>query len=192
MGWIDLFRRSSPAVPDPALFNDPLALETDWVPLTSRGASFRTTTLTANGARLTYRQSAGLWAFGLLFVLVGGASVVDGGSWRLLGFLFVAVGLFVLWPRTRSFDGHEHECRLGRRVIPFGEIHALQIIGKQVHGDEMTYRSYELNLVLRDGSRANVVGHGNLEAVRGDAREISACIGCKLWDGTRARSKPVG
>ena len=44
--------------------------------------------------------------------------------------------------------------------------------------------SYELNVVLQDGSRRNVVDHGNLDALRADARELAMFLVVPLWDAT--------
>ena len=49
-------------------------------------------------------------------------------------------------------------------------------------GDKSRYYSYELNLVLEDGSRLNVIDHGNVEAIRADAQKLAAFLGKPLWD----------
>jgi len=46
------------------------------------------------------------------------------------------------------------------------------------------FTSYELNLVLKDGSRRNLVDHGNLPALRDDARELAGFLIVPLWDAT--------
>jgi hypothetical protein len=51
-----------------------------------------------------------------------------------------------------------------------------------VSGNKSSYYSYELNLVLDDGSRINVVDHGNLERLRSDAQTLSQFLGKPVWD----------
>ncbi len=50
---------------------------------------------------------------------------------------------------------------------------ALQLLSEFVSGSKSTYYSYELNLILNDGSCINVVDHGNRERLRGDASTLS-------------------
>jgi hypothetical protein len=42
--------------------------------------------------------------------------------------------------------------------------------------------SYELNLVLKDGSRLNAIDHGNQQALRADSQTIATFINKPLWD----------
>jgi hypothetical protein len=53
-----------------------------------------------------------------------------------------------------------------------------------VTGNKNSYYSYELNLVLDDGSRINVVDHGNLDRLRSDAQTLSRFLDKPVWDAT--------
>ena len=64
------------------------------------------------------------------------------------------------------------------------EIHALQLISEFCRSDKSSYYSYELNLVLKDARRINVVDHGNQEQLREDARTLSAFLEAPVWDAT--------
>jgi len=64
------------------------------------------------------------------------------------------------------------------------EIHALQIIKEYVSGDKSSYYSYEINLVLNDASRINVVDHGKLQQIREDAEKLSQFLKKPVWDAT--------
>ena len=44
--------------------------------------------------------------------------------------------------------------------------------------------NYELNLVLKDGERINVVDHGNLKKIQDDANTLSNFLGKPVWDAT--------
>ncbi len=54
------------------------------------------------------------------------------------------------------------------------DIHALQLV--------RGYRSFELNVVSADGSRSNVVNHGDGTSLRADAERLAAFLGKPLWD----------
>ncbi len=57
---------------DPSVFDDPVALETEWVPVASGGASFRTHQLVRPSAnRIEFAPTLGAKAFYLLFLLIG-------------------------------------------------------------------------------------------------------------------------
>ena len=76
-----------------------------------------------------------------------------------------------------------------RVCAPLGEAIGLQILSEYVvsrdcDGDSHRFHSYELNLVLTDGSRANIVDHGNLKALRNDAAMVSEFLGVPVWDAT--------
>ncbi len=61
-------------------------------------------------------------------------------------------------------------------------IHALQLISEYCRSDKSSYYSYELNLVLDDGSRINVVDHGNKAKLREDAERLASVLGKPVWD----------
>lgn len=68
--------------------------------------------------------------------------------------------------------------------MSFSNVYAIQLIKEFVRGDRKSYWSYEFNLVLKDGERINIVDHGNLKQIQGDAQTLQRLMGCKLWDGT--------
>lgn len=71
-------------------------------------------------------------------------------------------------------------------TVRLSQIHALQIISESVSkSNNKSYRSYELNLILKDASRLNVIDHGKVTKVRGDADKLSAFLGIPVWDISR-------
>ena len=63
------------------------------------------------------------------------------------------------------------------------QIHALQLIGELVSiNKRSTFRSYELNLILKTGERINIADHGNLVAIRKDANILSEFLETPVWD----------
>lgn len=61
------------------------------------------------------------------------------------------------------------------------KVHALQLISEYVRGDKSSYYSYELNLVLKDGERINVIDHGDRSAIQRDAQALAGFLGKPLW-----------
>ena len=68
-------------------------------------------------------------------------------------------------------------------VISLSQIHAIQIIPEWVSGKN-SFVSYEINIVLKDFSRHNIVDHGNIKKIREDAEKISMFLGVRMWDVT--------
>lgn len=66
--------------------------------------------------------------------------------------------------------------------MELNRIHAIQLIGKRPELKCITFILYEMNLVLEDATRLNVIAHGDLEAMREDALALSEFLGKPLWD----------
>lgn len=64
----------------------------------------------------------------------------------------------------------------------FRNIHAIQIIKEYVRSDKTRFYSYELNLVLKDKTRLNILDHGNLNSIKQDAKIISETLWIPVWD----------
>ncbi len=60
-------------------------------------------------------------------------------------------------------------------------IHALQLISECVKSDKKSYDSYELNIVLQDGRRINIVDHGKKDEMEEDAETLSTFLGKPVW-----------
>jgi len=58
---------------------------------------------------------------------------------------------------------------------------AIQLLGETIQSDDRNYNSFELNLVLTDGTRKNVVDHGNLPTLIKDARILSEFLAVPIW-----------
>jgi hypothetical protein len=64
------------------------------------------------------------------------------------------------------------------------QVHALQLISEYCRESKSSFHSYELNLVLKNGQRINVVDHGNKDRLRDDAASLSAFLQKPVWDAT--------
>ena len=115
----------------------------------------------------------------------------------LFGLIFFGVGSFmfywfakpVIFDRTKGmyWKGWKAPQRyLAQNIVKessrIGNIHAIQIIPEYIRSDKSSYYSYELNLVLKDGSRMNVIDHGNALKIQEDAKILSEFLGVPVWD----------
>lgn len=114
-----------------------------------------------------------------------------------MGLLFSAIGVGMFYSALipAVFDiGHGYFCKSRqkpermidpsklKRYAELKRVHALQIISEYIKTKKSSYYSYELNLVLDDGSRLNVVDHGNQSALQADARTLAEFLKKPLWD----------
>jgi hypothetical protein len=150
----------------------------------------------------------GLFAIGMgVKMIVNGAPATPKGLLALpilFGSIFAAVGGGLLRAGTKTivFDRMKNIYWKGRGTPPdvvtpatpnacdLSRIHALQIISEYCRGNKSSYFSYELNVILDDASRMNVVDHGNYKALTEDAQKLTLWLGKPLWDAVASRSTP--
>ncbi len=147
--------------------------------------------------------------FGLLGLVLPIALFIEGGmqQWSMIGFaalfggVFLGVGLLMLnlitIPRVFDlFHGVFYKARkkpvnnMNPSIIKktsltkLNEVEAIQIIRERIRSKNSTYYSYEINLVLADASRVNVIDHGKHQAVIEDAETLANALSVPLWDGS--------
>jgi hypothetical protein len=61
------------------------------------------------------------------------------------------------------------------------DIHAIQLLERYCN-DSGLYYSYELNLVLKDGKRLNVMDHSRRAHIRSDAQRLGQFLKVPIWD----------
>ena len=138
---------------------------------------FSAATLSSGGAVFSMASALPV-LFGLVFATAGGCM------------LYFGAAPIVFDKRSGAFwKGRKAPYEVINRAAlkhftELEEIHALQLISEYCRSDKSSYYSYELNLVLRDGRRINVVDHGNQERLREDARTLSAFLEAPVWDAT--------
>jgi hypothetical protein len=197
---------------DPQRFGDPMALQIDWSPLARGGSTFRTHTLDgSNPQRWVFKMSHGGLLFCAVFITMG-LGIFTASFWqddnaivmRLFGAVFAAAGFAMGWAMSAPtvFDRHRGYYCKGRKqpentfdrsklinYTQLDRIHALQLIAElvtQSQKNKSKYLSYELNLVLIDGTRLNVIDHGDHARIRADALKLADFLGTPLWDATQA------
>lgn len=199
---------------DPSVFNDSIALETQWTPLKGGGSNFQTHNLiTVNYTRVEFKSTPGAKMFSFVFMAfgvgipawIGYNTVHKTGQLSqsgmlfivLFGLLFFGIGSYlfyrfakpVIFDRTKGMYWKGWKAPKGylaqdsiKEGSSIGNIHALQILAEFVRSDKSSYYSYELNLVLKDGSRMNVIDHGSSLKIREDAKVLSEFLGVPVWD----------
>ena len=188
-------------------FNDKLALEISWTPVVKRGAIFcaqsARTEKDTNGTTITFRTAFGVYLYCLSFVAVAlffplivlilvlsaGADLAEMAIFmpHFLFFLLFSggVGLMLLCSFRRRecrFDKLEGKLSRGEVVYGLSGFCAIQLIRRYVGGSRLSYYSYEMNLIRRDGTRVNVVVHGNLRLIRKDADLLGQYLEIPVWD----------
>lgn len=87
----------------------------------------------------------------------------------------------------RVFAGSMAPMPFARRdgEIPFGDVQGLQLLAKRsgvpAGGQSIPMTLYQLNLVLKDRTRRNVMAHGDLPAMEADAQTLASRLGVPLW-----------
>ena len=69
-----------------------------------------------------------------------------------------------------------------KQYAEFDRIHAIQLLSEYCRGNKTSYHSYELNLVLENGERINVVDHGNKNKLVEDAQTLATFLEKPLWN----------
>ena len=116
----------------------------------------------------------------------------------VFGLIFTSAGVLLFYFGTKRvvFD-MQHGCfwkgkipddeliyaTANELLMPFKEIHSIQLISEHLSDSDSSYYSYEMNLVSKDGVRTNVIDHGNLEKIREDASTLSEFLDVPVWDG---------
>jgi len=207
-----LFAKKAPF--DPAVLNDPLALQTAWTPADKGGASFRTHRLVSvRPYRMEFRPTAGFLLFGAVFIFMGSGAVflsivfaVHSRTFPagliaifpiLIGLVFVLIGGWLIHTGSAPIiiDKEEKAVWKGRKsprevfnaselknYTEIKNIHALQLISEYCSDSDSSYTSYELNLVLADGRRINLVDHGNRKKLIADAQTLAKFLAVPLWN----------
>jgi hypothetical protein len=116
----------------------------------------------------------------------------------LVSLFFMAGGCCLLYFCTTPvvFDKHKGAFWKGRKApaevsdrkklkcfAELADIHALQIVDEWCE-ERTSYMNYQLNLVLKDGSRLNVFENKKRNKIQEAANAISKFLGKPVWDAT--------
>ena len=196
---------------DPATLNDPVALSTEWHPLKPGGANFRTHQLKEiSSYRIAFVMSITFKAMSILFFLFGLGILmvflllIPGDNYLTmekiipssLGFIFMLVGYFIYRYGNRPivFDkqlGYFWKGKKSPRMVlniseikhhaEIRQIHAVQVLSEYIKSSKRPYTSYEVNLVLKNGERLNVIDHGDRKKIQEDAQKVADFLEVPVW-----------
>lgn len=110
----------------------------------------------------------------------------------IFGTVFSCVGIYFMlhFLRPRVFNKNSNFYYKGftrnpdrskKNYASLNRIVALQIIGETITDDDGDYKSFELNIVLDDASRLNVIDHGNLNTIIDDTEILSDFLNAPIW-----------
>ena len=134
---------------------------------------------------LGFRSDLDAWFMIFLPFLVGGVFTVAGGFMLYHG----AAPIVFDKQRGEYWKGRASPADAGahravKQHARLDRIHALQMVAELCTSDDSSYYSYELNLVLKDATRLNVIDHGRLDELRRDADALARFLDKPLWDAT--------
>ena len=175
-------------------YGDERAARTNWTPLKSPSANFNTHNLhISKTGQHAFKPTWGFLWFGFTFVIMGLIFytivyfAAPYGEWlALLPLIFVIAGLFEL---KNSWTPIRVDTSSGKFVLGWGkddfvrleDITSLQLLPVRISRTRI--KSFQLNLVLTDGSRKNIVSFfGRAKAVNA-AQQLAEHLSVSLWNG---------
>jgi hypothetical protein len=191
--------------------HDPFAKEIEWTPLMRGGASFGTHTILINSqGNLEFKASLfskllpaffigiGLFMESITLIVIIGTGTFNNGMIIpfLMSSIFVIGWIYAYSNYTKPvvFDrqnGYYYKGKpkmnywmlnpTDKNIIPLSSIYAIQIITERVSTKNSSFLSYEINLVLDDKRRINIVDHGNIERIQADSKQLSEYLGVPVW-----------
>ncbi|RZS93619.1 hypothetical protein EV197_2199 [Aquimarina brevivitae] len=197
-------------VEDSAQFDDPsfdtVAQQTSWNPLHPGGSNFVSHKLKKiDSNRIKVKKTGTMNIIGWTFLLIGfnyiffeflfayQTDLLFMQGWlkniQLFfksGGIFFIIGLFFVlrWGQNSVFDKNMQQFKKGGQQISFSNIYAIQLLTEFVQGNSQggsSYYSYELNLVLNNGERINVMDHGSPTHIEQDAIVLADFLKIPIW-----------
>lgn len=191
--------------------DDPLAAKISWSPANPGGTNFKAQKMIQTDQQIVITKTIGALLFALVFAIPGFVALLIGSPYffisgeLFLGFfmlvwggMFGGVGFFVLhkgkkftldkakgiYFRGQAFDDFGNDDRSQQGYLK--DIHAIQLIAEHVSssssdGRSSNYMSYEMNLVLKDGERVNIMDHGKGKDVDESAQRLGEFLAIPIW-----------
>lgn len=190
--------------------DDPIASKVDWTPLRHGGSNFRTSHLEKISSNLLeIKPSIYMLLFLGVFFLIGSILMVLGllesdYLRAIFGLVFILAPLKFIAHSLRivQIDAIQKQIKHKKNVFlekldssspiseHFKEIHAIQVVGEYVSSNSgsssstSNYKSFEINLVLKNLRRVCLIDHGGHNTILNDAKTISQFLNVPLWDAT--------
>lgn len=196
-----LFRAREVPEVDPKVFGDEIAEKVSWKPVGVGGSNFKTHFMEEGDGRIVLKatvlykcMSIIPFIFSVLFAYLG----YQEGKWWLYGLSILTCLMFIYFLknilRKKVFDKGiglywegRNQLKPSNRSHDFSDIYAVQLLEEYCESSSKNragYMSYEINLVMSDLSRINVIDHGDLDAARRQAQSIGKLAVSPVWDAT--------
>ena len=196
---------------DPAQFEDPIAMKTEWLTMNNSSSSFRTHNLKEEeGGILAFKPSLGSKIFSLAFVFSGlifpiiffttTYNSADPEAFNMLIFMtlfsavFIGVGVYLFRKNSAviAFDKNRGIFWIGKLNSEnsggdtsqnLSNIHAIQLLSRLERSDKKSYYVFETIAVLKNAERRLLVSQGGSrrKAVT-DAENLAAYLHVSLWN----------
>ena len=190
--------------------DDPLAAKISWEPANPGGTNFKAQKLIQTNQQIVITKTFGALFFALVFVIPGLVALLIGSPYFFIkgeiftglfmlvwGAMFGGAGFFVLhkgkkftldkakgtYFRGKAFDDFGNDDRSQQGYLT--DIHAIQLIAEHIRSSSSdggsNYMSYEMNLVLKDGDRVNIMDHGKSKDVDESAQILGEFLAVPIW-----------
>ena len=177
--------------------NDPVAARTHWQSIAVGASNFQMQQIEINKTGLKVKASFEINLFCWAFIMIGLAPIIMEYVflWQRLesllkpllsayGIFFVS-GVLLKFYFTRStieFNEASKTISTSNKNISFNDVYALQVISSISGGrGNGIFRNNELNLVLNNGQRINVLNHGGKPAFEYQELQLSKLLNVPVW-----------
>ncbi len=183
-------------------------VKVETTPLKRGGASFKTKDIIFTNGLAYTQKSKGAKIFSWTFFLIGDALVlfgiylyfykneieallplvIIGSIFSLVGFLMIKLTKKITFDKSVGVyytTKNYNPMALGVEHVKQGklrDIKHIQVLKELVKTDKSSFYSYEINLVLKDGNRLNVVDHGNLNVIKEQVQGLEVFLGIKVLE----------
>ncbi|MEL6135076.1 MAG: hypothetical protein AAFR59_17085 [Bacteroidota bacterium] len=204
-----------------SVFKDPLAAQVSWEPMHPEGNSFTTHKLDLSRSEVISFQPT-TWAkiIPIIFAMAGGIlialAIFDSAGANIM--LYIGILLFLMAAAliadqlivSTSFDkqaGKVTQKRILRHILgrpdalhtlPLSDVYALQILSERIttydeeNDRKSAYRSYELNLILKNKERFHILDHADRQRIQVEAEQLAVFLEIPVWDQVKAKLLPEG
>jgi hypothetical protein len=191
--------------------DDPVALKVSWNAFNASSTNFKNQAIDVSDDKIRIKQPKKMDQLTALFLAPGIATFLYGlsdffsGDWLfgffmiLLGSVLGGIGFNLLKKTSNDFTldltkgtyhvgNHLDEVSQRDRFVNgyIKDIHALQILKERIassskDGKSKSHNNYEVNIVLKDGERINIMEHQHIEYVNSYAVKLSGILGVSIW-----------
>jgi hypothetical protein len=183
---------------DPSIFGDAVAMKTQWLPVKEGGSNFNAyKMIMIDNNRIEFKASLkGVISFILMIIVIFTVEIRNMKELGIPVVIFIILIFHAIHYSINEIVFDKNQMLFWKGVIEcncyidnhkmksarIGDIHAIQLLWKEVEGDDDIWDSYELNIVLEDSRRIHVVSYAKKDNVRQDASVLARFLDKPLWD----------